>query len=74
MCVLTLMLKPPVSRWVNRIVGIFYAVIHLAFWTITLVSLLAGQVPVYEMVWYTAQIVFALLVVWYAWNWTSPGA
>lgn len=31
MSVLTLMLKYPVSRWVNRIVGIFFAIIPLAF-------------------------------------------
>ena len=29
---LTLMLKSPVSRWANRIIGIFYAMIILAFW------------------------------------------
>jgi hypothetical protein len=32
MIVLTLTLKYPVSRWVNRIIGIFYALIILAFW------------------------------------------
>jgi hypothetical protein len=31
MSVLTLMLKAPVSRWANRIMGIFYALIILAF-------------------------------------------
>ena len=31
MSVLTLTLKSPVSRWANRIIGIFYAVIILAF-------------------------------------------
>jgi hypothetical protein len=72
MSVLTLTLKSPVSRWANRIVGIFYAIIHLAFWALTLVSLFAGRVPTYEIVWYTAQLVFALLVVWYAWKWTNP--
>ncbi len=72
MSVLTLTLKYSVSRWVNRIVGIFYAIIHFAFWAITLVSLFAGRVPTYEIVWYTAQLVFTLLVVWYAWKWTNP--
>jgi len=32
MSALTLMLKAPVSRWANRIMGIFYALVVLAFW------------------------------------------
>ena len=32
MSVLTLTLKSPVSRWANRIIGIFYAMIIFAFW------------------------------------------
>jgi hypothetical protein len=57
-----------VSRWANRIMGIFYAVITLVYWVMGLVSRSAG----YEIVWATAQLVFALLVVWYAWKWTNP--
>ena len=68
MSVLTLMLKAPVSRWANRIMGIFYALIILAFWVSTFVSRLPG----YEIVWATGQLVCALLVVWYAWKWTNP--
>ena len=68
MSVLTLTLKSPVSRWANRIVGIFYALIILAFWVSTFVSRLPG----YEIVWATGQLVCALLVVWYAWKWTNP--
>ena len=68
MSVLTLTLKSPVSRWANRIMGIFYAVITLVYWVMGLVSRYAG----YEIVWATAQLVFALLVVWYAWKWTNP--
>ena len=65
---LTLTLKSPVSRWANRIIGIFYAMIVSAFWVNAFVSRLPG----YEIVWATAQLVFALLVVWYAWKWSSP--
>jgi len=65
---LTLTLKSPVSRWANRIIGIFYAMIILAFWVSTFVSRLPG----YEIVWASAQLVFALLVVWYAWKWSNP--
>ena len=61
--VLTLTLKSPVSRWINRIIGIFYALIILVFCVLAFVSRLPG----YEIVWSTAQLVFALLVVWYAW-------
>jgi hypothetical protein len=68
MSVLTLTLKAPVSRWANRIMGIFYALIILAFWVSTFVSRLPG----YEIVWATGQLVCALLVVWYAWKWTNP--
>ena len=65
---LTLTLKSPVSRWANRIIGIFYAMIVSAFWVNAFVSRLPG----YEIVWATAQLVFALLVVWYAWKWSNP--
>jgi len=69
MSVLTLTLKSPVSRWANRIIGIFYAIITLAFWVLHLVVWRSAG---YEIVWATAQLVFALLVVWYAWKWTNP--
>jgi hypothetical protein len=68
MSVLTLTLKYPVSRWANRILGILYAMIILAFWVLAFVLRSAG----YEIVWSTAQLVFALLVVWYAWKWPKP--
>ena len=68
MSVLTLTLKSPVSRWANRIIGIFYAMIIFTLWVSTFVSRLPG----YEIVWATAQLVCALLVVWYAWKWTHP--
>ena len=68
MSFLTLTLKPPVSRWVNRIAGIFYGLIVLGFWVNTFVSRLPG----YEIVWAAGQLVCALLIVWYAWKWTTP--
>ena len=70
MSVLTLTLKYPVSRWANRIIGILYAIIDLAFWVLGFVL----QSPGYEIVWSTAQVVFALLVVWYAWKWPKQEA
>jgi hypothetical protein len=69
MSVLTLTLKSAVSRWANRIIGILYATINLAFWVL---HLLVWRSAGYEIVWSTAQVVFGLLVVWYAWKWTNP--
>jgi len=69
MSVLTLTLKSPVSRWANRIIGIFYAMVTLAF---EVLHLFVWRSAGYELVWATAQLVFALLVVWYAWKWSNP--
>jgi len=69
MSVLTLTLKPAVSRWANRSVGIVYALITLAF---EILHLFVLHSTGYEIVWATAQCVFAVLVVWYAWKWTNP--
>jgi len=66
---LTLTLKSPVSRWANRIIGIFYAIFILVF---EVLHLFVWRSAGYEIVWSTAQLVFALLVVWYAWKWTNP--
>jgi uncharacterized membrane protein len=70
MSVLTLTLKYPVSRLANRILGIIYAMIVLVFWVLGFVFRSAG----YEFVWSTAQLVFALMVVWYAWKWPKQEA
>jgi len=66
---LTLMLKSPVSRWANRIMGIFHAIFILTF---EVLHLIVWRSAGYELVWATAQLVFAVLVVWYAWKWTNP--
>jgi hypothetical protein len=68
MSALTLILKAPVSRWANRIIGTLYAVILLAFWVLGFVL----QSVSYEFVWSSAQLVFILLVVWFAWKWHNP--
>jgi hypothetical protein len=68
MSALTLILKSRVSRLANRIMGIFYAVVILAFWVLGFVLKSAS----YEFVWSTAQLVFVLLVVWFAWKWRNP--
>jgi hypothetical protein len=66
---LTLTLKPPVSRWANRIIGIFYAMFILVF---EVLHLFVWRSAGYEIIWSTAQLMFASLVVWYAWKWTNP--
>jgi hypothetical protein len=68
MSALTLILKSSVSSWANRIIGILYALITFAFLVLCFVLRSAS----YEFVWATAQLVFTLLVVWYAWKWTNP--
>ena len=68
MSVLTLTLKPRVNRWANRSVGLFYALITLAF---EVLHLFVWHSTGYEIVWATAQCVFAWLVVWYAWRWSN---
>ena len=66
---LTLTLKSPVSRWANRISGIFYAIFILAF---EVLHLFVWRSAGFEIVWSTAQLVFALQVVWFAWKWPNP--
>jgi uncharacterized protein YhhL (DUF1145 family) len=66
---LTLMLKSPVSRWTNRIISIFHALFILVF---EVLHLFVWRSAGYEVVWSTAQLVFAFLVVWYAWEWRNP--
>ena len=68
MCGLTLTLKSPISRWANRIIGIFHAMFILTF---EVIHLFVWRSAVYEIVWNTAQLMFALLIVWYAWKWTN---
>jgi hypothetical protein len=69
MSVLTLTLKYPVIRWVNRIIGIFFAAFDLVF----LVSaLFVWRSAGYELVWSIAYLMFTILIVWYAWRWPKP--
>ena len=71
MSVLTLMLNSRASRWANRIIGIFQTLFILVFQAI---HLFVWHSAVYELVWSTAQLLSALLIVWYAWRWTDAAA
>jgi len=70
MSVLSLALACPASRWANRILGILYAVANFANWGASLVVQPTG----YGIVWSTAGLAFALLVVSYAWKWPKQEA
>ena len=67
MSFLSLTLKDKVNRWANLIVGIFFVVWELAFMIV-----LYLQASAYEIFWGIAYLVFAALVVWYAWKWPNP--
>ena len=68
---LTLMLNPAASRRINRIAGSFYGLLILGFW---ILGFVLGSQTGYAIVWSTAQLVFASLVIWYAWKWRNPEA
>ena len=69
MSVLTLTMKSNLSRWANRIIGIFFAAFDLVFLGL---ALFVWRSAGYEIVWSIAYLVCTTLVVWYAWKWTSP--
>lgn len=64
MSVLTLIWKYSVSRLVNRIISILYAMIMLAFWVLGFVLRSKG----YEFVWASAQLLLTSLIVFYSWK------
>ena len=69
MSFLSLTLKDKANRWANLIIGIFFVVFELVF---LIFIYLPGAV--YEIFWGIAYLVFAALVVWYAWKWPKQEA
>jgi len=69
MVFLSLTLKPKANRWANLIIGIFFVVYEIGF---LIFLYLPGAV--YEVFWGLAYLVFAALVVWYAWKWPKQEA
>jgi hypothetical protein len=61
MVVLTLVLKPEVSRWANLIISVAY------FATIVLSAI--GETWAYYLFLSLAEAVLTLLIAWYAWKW-----
>ncbi len=60
MVILTLVIKPRLSRWLNIILGIAYTIIMLAT--------MPGAWMYYVFLG-VIEIVLTLLIVWYAWHW-----
>jgi hypothetical protein len=68
---LTLLLNYPAVRWVNLILGIFFAVSDLVFLGL---ALFQWHSVGYELVWSVAYLVCTTLVVRYAWKWPKRAA
>lgn len=66
MVILSLTLRDQANRWVNRIVGIAFAVFDVVFLGLTL---FLWEFSAYETLWSFMYVVFTVLVVWYAWKW-----
>jgi len=64
MSFLSLTLKDKPNRRANLGMGIFFVLFELIF-----LIFVYSQAPVYEMFWGFTYLVFAALVVWYAWKW-----
>ena len=69
MSFLSLTLKDKVNRWANLLVGIFFVA-----WELIFLIFVYLQAPAYEIFWGIAYLVFAALVVWYAWKWPKQEA
>ena len=64
MVFLSLTLKPGVNRWTNIALGVFYTLVNI--------SNLIGESWAYYISFGAVEIVFTLLIVWYAWTWPNP--
>ena len=64
MSFLSLTLKDKANRWANLIIGVFFVV-----WELVFLIFVYLQDPAYEIFWGITYLVFAALVVWYAWKW-----
>jgi hypothetical protein len=69
MSFLSLILKDKANRWANISTGIFFVV-----WELVFLIFVYSQAPSYEVFWGFAYLLFAALVVWYAWKWPKQEA
>jgi hypothetical protein len=65
MIFLSLTLNKRANRFVNLITGIFFII-----WELVFISFIYLHEPTYEIFWGFMYLVFAILVVGYAWKWT----
>lgn len=63
MVFLSLTLKPAVNRWANIILGVLYTLVNI--------SNLIGESWAYYILFGILEIVLTLMIVRYAWKWTS---
>jgi hypothetical protein len=70
MSFLSLTLKDKANRWANRVIGVLFVLLDLAFlgWV-----LFAGAFG-YETFWSLVYPAFTASVVWYAWRWPKQEA
>jgi len=68
MSFLSLTLPYKTNRWANIIIGIFFVGFEIVFLGS---SLFLWHSPSYEIFWAIVYLVFAVLVVWYAWTWPT---
>ena len=66
MVFLSLVLPQSVSRWANIIVAVFFFLFNLVG--------LPTYPPLFDKFLLAVSMVFNGVTVWYAWNWTNPGA
>jgi len=64
MSFLSLTLKDKANRRANLIIGIFFVLFELVF-----LIFVYSKAPAYEIFWGITYLLFASLVVWYAWRW-----
>jgi hypothetical protein len=69
MSVLSLILKDKANRRANLGTGIFFVLFEITF-----LIFVYSQAPVYEIFWGIAYLVFAALIVGYAWKWPHQEA
>jgi hypothetical protein len=66
MSFLSLTLNAKANRRANLSIGIFFVLFELIF-----LIFVYSQAPAYEMFWGVAYLIFAAMVVWYAWKWPN---
>jgi len=65
LCVLTMIIKYTIMRWINRITSVFFGLFHAGY----LVSILVfWKSAGYEIVWAALGLILSIVVIGYAWK------